>query len=217
MNAIHSLLEPGILMLDEDGGLTGEKPDAEVAASILGDSLLVMDLEMSGPHPKMHEVLDIGGVHAEIAPGVPEKGSFGSRIKPLHIGTADHGALKVVGYSSKAWKDSIPFEKAFEQFTKLGAGTVVAGWGIGHDMAFLAESYRRLGMDWPFAPVALDIQLVARNILTKSVVDRFNLGHVADRLGIGRMGEHGALADAYATYDVLVELCARGTSTNEGS
>ena len=32
---------------------------------------------------------------------------------------------------------------------------------------------------------------------------------IADRLGIGRMGEHGALADAYATYDILAELCAR--------
>ena len=40
-------------------------------------------------------------------------------------------------------------------------------------------------------------------------VDRFNLGHVADRLGIGRMGEHGALADAYATYDVLLKLMER--------
>ncbi|WBL36473.1 hypothetical protein O0235_02580 [Tepidiforma flava] len=40
-------------------------------------------------------------------------------------------------------------------------------------------------------------------------MDRFNLGHVADRLGIGRMGEHGALADAYATYDVLVKLVER--------
>jgi DNA polymerase III epsilon subunit-like protein len=29
---------------------------------------------------------------------------------------------------------------------------------------------------------------------------------VADRLGIGRMGEHGALADAFATYDVLCKL-----------
>ncbi len=217
MNAIQTLLGPGILKLDAEGGLTGEKPDAEVDVSVLGDRLFVMDLEMSGPHPKMHEVLDIGGIHAEIAPGVPEKGSFGSRVTPLHIGGADHGALKVVGYSSKAWKNSISFEKAFEEFTRLGSGTVVAGWGIGHDMAFLSESYRRLKMDWPFAPVALDIQLVARKILTKADVDRFNLGHVADRLGIGRMGEHGALADAYATYDVLAELCVRGMNSVQDS
>jgi DNA polymerase III alpha subunit (gram-positive type) len=203
--------------LEANGSLVSKKPDTGADTSILGKILLVMDLEMSGPRPRTHEVLDIGGIRAEISDGVPEAGSFGSRILPLHIGTADRGALKVVGYSSKAWKDALPFERAFEEFTKLGTGAVVAGWGIGHDMAFLSESYRRLGMDWPFAPVAVDIQFVARKILTKADVDRFNLGHVADRLGIGRMGEHGALADAYATYDVLVELCARGLQPEQDS
>jgi DNA polymerase III epsilon subunit-like protein len=77
-------------------------------------------------------------------------------------------------------------------------------------MAFLVESTKRLGKPWPFALAALDIQTVARQVLKDSGnVDRFNLGHVADRLGIGRMGEHGALADAYATYDVLVKLIER--------
>ena len=56
---------------------------------------------------------------------------------------------------------------------------------------------------------ALDVQPIARSILNEGHVDRFNLGHVADRLGIGRMGEHGALADAYATYDVLLKLVER--------
>ena len=63
---------------------------------------------------------------------------------------------------------------------------------------------------WPFARVALDVQPLARQLLKGTgSVDRFNLGHVADRLGIGRDGEHGALADALATYDVLVKLLER--------
>jgi DNA polymerase III epsilon subunit-like protein len=74
-------------------------------------------------------------------------------------------------------------------------------------MAFLVETFRRLQQPWPFATVALDVQPIARALLKGGgQVDRFNLGHVADRLGIGRMGEHGALADAYATYDVLLKL-----------
>jgi DNA polymerase III epsilon subunit-like protein len=76
-------------------------------------------------------------------------------------------------------------------------------------MAFLVESFRRLNRPWPFALIALDVQPIARQLLKGGSVDRFNLGHVADRLGIGRMGEHGALADAYATYDVLVKLVER--------
>ncbi len=80
-----------------------------------------------------------------------------------------------------------------------------AGYGV------LAESFRRLDQPWPFAWSPLRRAAVARGLLRDvGLVDRFNLGHVADRLGIGRMGEHGALADAYATYDVLVKLLELG-------
>jgi DNA polymerase III epsilon subunit-like protein len=131
-------------------------------------------------------------------------------VRPKHIGNAIPGALKVVGYTPKAWKDSMELEAAIERFSELGREAVITGWGIGQDMAFLVEAMRRVGRPWPFAPVALDVQPIARHLLRDGGhVDRFNLGHVADRLGIGRMGEHGALADAYATYDVLVKLVER--------
>ena len=85
-----------------------------------------------------------------------------------------------------------------------------SGWGISGDLRFLAEIFSRNGVEWPFAAVALDVQPIARKLLARGAdVDHFNLGHVADRLGIGRMGEHSALADAYATYDVLLALMQR--------
>ncbi|MEO9255774.1 MAG: exonuclease domain-containing protein, partial [Tepidiformaceae bacterium] len=144
------------------------------------------------------------------AAGLAEEGSWGSRVRPKHIGNAIPAALKVVGYSSKVWKTAIELDAAFERFSELGRGAVIAGWGIGQDMAFLVESYRRLSQPWPFALLALDVQPIARKLLGGGgEVDRYNLGHVADRLGIGRMGEHGALPDAYATYDVLVKLVER--------
>jgi DNA polymerase III alpha subunit (gram-positive type) len=131
-------------------------------------------------------------------------------VKPKHIGNAVPAALKVVGYSAKGWKAALDLEEALDKFNAAGRDAVVTGWGIGQDMAFLVETYRRMQQPWPFATVALDVQPVARTLLkTGGQVDRFNLGHVADRLGIGRMGEHGALADAYATYDVLVKLLDR--------
>jgi len=155
--------------------------------------------------------LDLGGVRVGLEPGLPEHASFGQRVKPRHIGNAEPGALKVVGYSSKAWKDAIDLEPAFARFEEVGRGAIITGWGIGQDMTFLAETLRRLNRPWPFANVVLDVQHIARALLRGNGgdVDRFNLGHVADRLGIGRMGEHGALPDAYATYDVLVKLLER--------
>ncbi|GAB4335842.1 MAG: hypothetical protein Kow0010_23460 [Dehalococcoidia bacterium] len=203
MERILPYFRHGLRGLNEDGSLAD--PGADVIA---GDHahIFVMDLEMSGPDPRTHEVLDMGGVLAALEPRFPEHRSWGSRVRPLHIGTAEVGALKVVGYSPEAWRQAIALEKAVEAFTDTGAGAVLAGWGIEQDLAFLAETYRRLERPWPFARVAIDVQQVARAMLRNGEVDRFNLGHVADRLGIGRMGEHGALADAYATYDILVKL-----------
>lgn len=203
MDRILPYLRHGLRGLHEDGSLA--QAGGEDAPPARGD-VFVMDLEMSGPDPRMHEVLDMGGVLATLAPRFPEKASWGSRVRPLHIGTAEHGALKVVRYTPEAWRHAMALEKALEAFTDMGAGAVLAGWGIEQDLAFLAETYRRLERPWPFAQVAIDVQKVARAMLRNGQVDRFNLGHVADRLGIGRMGEHGALADAYATYDILVKL-----------
>lgn len=212
MEDLLPLLKLGLRRLDPEGRLT---PEAGLIDDLGGiSSLFVIDLEMSGPNAQMHEVLDLAGVRASLAPKFPEEEAWGARVKPRHIGNAVPGALKVVGYSPKAWKAALELEEALEKFSVAGRDAVITGWGIGQDMAFLVETYRRLQQPWPFATVALDVQPIARVLLkVGGQVDRFNLGHVADRLGIGRMGEHGALADAYATYDVLVQLLDRQPTT----
>ena len=209
MEALHSLLGLGLRRLDAEGRLTGEPAGQELLEGVT--ALFVVDLEMSGPNPQVHEILDIGGVRAALVPGLPEEEAWSARVRPRRIGNAVPAALKVVGYSPKAWKTALDLEAAMERFAAVGRDAVVAGWGMGQDLAFLAEAFRALGSPWPFALAALDVQVIARALLRgNGEVDRFNLGHVADRLGIGRMGEHGALADAYATYDVLVKLTERG-------
>jgi DNA polymerase III alpha subunit (gram-positive type) len=208
MEPLFTALAPGLRRVAEDGHLVTDPAGPELLDGIT--SLYVVDLEMSGSNAQSHEVLDLGGVRCALAPGLAEEEAWGARVRPKHIGNAIPAALKVVGYSSKAWKTAIEIDAAFERFSALGRGAVITGWGIGQDMAFLVESYRRLAQPWPFALVALDVQPIARRLLGGGgEVDRYNLGHVADRLGIGRMGEHGALADAYATYDVLVKLLER--------
>lgn len=212
MEQLLQLLASGLRRLDGDGRLSADAGAVEDFDGV--KSLYVVDLEMSGPNVQMHEVLDLAGVRVSVAPKLPEEEAWGARVRPKHIGNAVPGALKVVGYSPKAWKQALELEDALEKFSATGREAVVTGWGIGQDMAFLAETYRRLQQPWPFAMVALDVQPIARQLLKAGgQVDRFNLGHVADRLGIGRMGEHGALADAYATYDVLLKLVERGVTT----
>lgn len=183
----------------------GVPPTVDILEEVA--ALAVIDLEMSGPNALVHEVLDVGIVRVSLSPGFPEEESWGARIKPRRIGNAEPGALRVVRYSAKEWRDAIPLEHAMPHLSRLGQGAIVTGWGIGQDLSFLLQTFQSLGVPWPFAAAALDVQPIARELLRGTgSVDRFNLGHVADRLGIGRMGEHGALPDAYATYDVLVKL-----------
>jgi DNA polymerase-3 subunit epsilon len=201
------VLAPGWCSLAPDGRLTpGSLPEDEP----LPDTLVVVDLEMSGPNPQLHEVLEVGIIRVRLAPGFPEEAAWGARVRPRHIGNANPAALKVVGYSPRAWRDALELDAAVARVAEMSSAAIVTGWGLAQDTAFLAEICRRSGVAWPFASLALDIQLVARKELGGTgAVDRFNLGHVADRLGIGRMGEHSALADAYAAYDVLTCLVER--------
>ncbi|MCX7616473.1 3'-5' exonuclease [Tepidiforma sp.] len=208
MSRLHEVLAMGLRRLDPEGRPTGEPAALSELAGTA--ALYVVDLEMSGPNPQMHEILDIAGVRASLAPRLPEEEAWGARVRPKRIGNAVPAALKVVGYSPKAWKAALDLEAAMDRFAAVGRDAIVTGWGMAQDLAFLAEAFRQLGEPWPFALAAVDVQAIARALLRgNGEVDRFNLGHVADRLGIGRMGEHGALADAYATYDVLVKLVER--------
>lgn len=215
MDALWSVLAMGLRRLDGEGRPTGEPGELGDLVGLV--SLYVVDLEMSGPNPQVHEILDIAGVRAAIGTGLPEEEAWGARVRPRRIGNAVPAALKVVGYSPKAWKESLELEAALERFAVVGRDGVVTGWGMAQDLAFLSEAFRQLGQPWPFALVAIDVQAIARALLRgNGEVDRFNLGHVADRLGIGRMGEHGALADAYATYDILVRLTERVAKLSGG-
>lgn len=205
---VQEFLEPGFKTIEQIGGYkSSESPPTHN----LPAKLLIIDLEMSGPNPREHEVLDIGGVLASMEEGFPELTSWGSKVRPLHIGTGDIGALATVSYSSKKWKDSMSLEKAITNISQIGHQSIITGWGISQDLAFLNETYHRLNQEWPFLKVAIDVQNIAKKMLTRSEIDRLNLGHVADRLGIGRLGEHSALADAYTTYDVLTTLWKRVT------
>lgn len=200
-----ALLHPALIP-----AVPGPRPEVREDALIGVGRLCVFDLEMSGPNPRVHEVLEVGAVIAGLRPGLVEEDAWGSRIRPRRIGNANSAALRIAGYSPGAWKKAPRVEEAMPHFFRLGQGALAAGWGVGQDLAFLREQLRREGRDWPFQPLVLDIQTLARLRLDRhaGVVERFNLGHVADRLGIGRMGEHSALADAYAAYDVLRKLVA---------
>ncbi|WBL36472.1 exonuclease domain-containing protein [Tepidiforma flava] len=143
MEALQSVLSMGLRRLDAEGRPTGEP--AELADLAAAAALYVVDLEMSGPNPQVHEILDIAGVRAALAPGLPEEESWSARVRPKRIGNAVPAALKVVGYSPKEWRTALDLEAAMDRFAGTGRDAVLTGWGMAQDLAFLSEAFRQLG------------------------------------------------------------------------
>jgi hypothetical protein len=135
------VLHVGLRALDGDGRLSGAAVSAEVLEGL--QSLLVVDLEMSGPNPLMHEVLDLGGVRAQLAPGLTEEEARGESAAEAH---RQRRARSIEGHrlQSEGMEDRRGAGGSLRPARRVGRDAVVTGWGIGQDMAFLAESFRRL-------------------------------------------------------------------------
>src|SRR5690554_831203 len=96
---MRAVTVPYVDLLARGARLIAPEGDAEAAASepsMLTDvtSLVVVDLEMSGPNPHVHEVLDVGGVLVRLETGLPEVDSYGARVRPKRIGNAEPAALR---------------------------------------------------------------------------------------------------------------------------
>ena len=187
LDAVHARLAVGLRRLDAEGRPTTEPVTGEELGQVPG--LLVVDLEMSGPNASMHEVLDNGGVRADIAEGLPEQQAWGARVKPRHIGNAVPAALKVSAThpnsGARPSNSETPWTGSSSSVCVIPAIAGLGDWP-GHGVP-------RRDVPAAWAAVALRAgrggRAAARQLLKGSgQADRFNLGHVAHPLGIGRMG-----------------------------
>ncbi|MCX7928184.1 MAG: 3'-5' exonuclease [Patescibacteria group bacterium] len=168
--------------------------------------LVFIDLEMSGLDVLTHEVLEIGLVVVEQKSlQVLTKKSI--KVAPTKLKDADPVALEIIKFRDEDWKDSVDIVTALNILNDLADKAMLIGWNIAFDWSFLGLSFEKARIKPKFDYHFLDvISLAYIYFKNRNKPSKLSLRTIARELEIKVDDVHGALTDAYATYEVYKKL-----------
>ena len=180
-------------------------------------TLVFVDLEMTGLDPFQHEIIEIGIVLAKQVTGEDGKqilealSEHNIQLKPEHIENADPKALEVNKYHARDWSLAIPQQEGLSQAAKLLDGTVFVAQNVALDWAFLQYAGSRHHID--FDKLAhyhkLDLASMAfGKLYHEPKLFKFSLREMTEYFEVTNQNAHTALADARATFEVCKKLLA---------
>lgn len=180
--------------------------------------LVVFDIECTGLNLAKHEVLQIAAIRLD-KDSLAEVARFSSYVKPQNWNTQDPEAMAVnkIAYDVVANSPDIVnvlelFEAAFPP-----AEVLLTAYNSWFDMAWVRQSYERLGRHSPFEFHSFDIWALAylywcqesRMGNPKKPIG-FGLSDMADLLGITTTGNfHDAITDVEAEAEILRRLLGK--------
>lgn len=159
-----------------------------------------IDLEMTGLEGSKHEIVEIGLVKVS-QPGLEIIEKWEVKVRPEHPENADPEALKISGYDPEKWREAVSLEEMMRVLAEKVRGTILAGWNVMADYAFLDSAVTKTGTSLDFHRRVLDVNSYAAAKLGYQF-GASGLNATAKSLGISLEGHHIALADAMATYEV---------------
>lgn len=166
---------------------------------LLPQSVAVVDTETSGLSPKTSKIIEFAVVmmnrDAEIVK------TFGSLVDPK----GPVGATHIHGITAKDVAGKPLFESYAPHLSKTLANSIVVGHNVAFDVRFLKAELDRAGHATDFVVVCT--MKVARKYMPE--LPDHKLHTVCQALGITLENAHTALADTYATAEVLQRLIAR--------
>lgn len=190
------------------------------------EQYLCLDLEMSGPTPGVHDIIQIGAVLLD--EDFQIKSSFESLVYPENDADFDPGSKRVHGIARFELDEAPSLEEALDDLEywlqeeggyssrKAMNNLKLCGQGINNDISFLKASYEAVNLTWPFAYQAIDLQdivLFYRHILKANNLDfpqGLSLNAIASFLNMERSrNKHNALEDAELTARCFSELFRR--------
>lgn len=177
------------------------------------EQYLVVDLEMSGGIPGVHDIIQIGAVL--VNQDFEEISSFESLIFPENEEDFDPASKRIHGISRFELNDAPSLDETLEDLEywieeeggytsrKAMQELKIIGQGINNDISFLKASYGAVNLSWPFAYQYLDLQdmmfVYARMLKAndKESPSRLNLNKIAEFFDLKRDHQkHNALEDA---------------------
>ncbi len=163
---------------------------------------------MTGLEGSKHEIVEIGLVKAS-QPGLEVMETWEAKVRPEQLEFADPVALEISGYDPEKWKDAISLEEMMRILAEKVRGTILAGWNISTDYAFLDAAVTKTGTPLDFHKHVFDVNSYAAARLGYDW-GMSGLGPTAKSLGITLEGHHTALPDAMATYEVYKKVARNG-------
>jgi len=191
---------------------------------------LVMDLEMSGVDPVVHDIIQIGACL------YTDKwvllGTYSQNIYPENIEEFNALSEKIHGLSLEDLEDEPLIYDVLPEFENWVYKTahlnkkfhnlrdvVICGQSVINDINYLQFAYRKAQTEWPFSFKLIDLHTLAYfyfQILTANkmaVPNKLSLNAIAGFFGIQRAEDaHNALEDAQITADcfkVIFQNCGK--------
>ncbi|MBW8803341.1 MAG: 3'-5' exonuclease [Catenulisporales bacterium] len=161
----------------------------------------VVDVETSGFHPPIAEIVEIAIVHVD--PTGQVTGSWDSLIQP----TGAVGATRVHGITRAMVAEAPRFEDVGRELHALLADRVVAAHNLAFDAKFLVSHFGRIGLQSPEIAGGVCTLRTSQQLLPGP---SYKLQDCCDTLGIELTDAHSALGDALATARLLGFYLARG-------
>lgn len=172
-----------------------------------------LDVETTGRHPGIHELLEIGVVITR-GDNLSMVDSFEVKVKPEHLELAEPEALAINHWNEAEWKDALPLPEAIRMFCEKVRGATPVGWNVSFDRSFLEPAMNRLGivlddytLDYTWRDIKMDfIRWVYLTKQEDKFAPRFSLGSAMRHFGISTEDHHHALPDAMATWQMAQRL-----------
>lgn len=172
--------------------------------------ILVLDTETTGLDITRHEIIQLGYISLFIdqnnKKSIVEEKEF--TITPLHLETASPEALRINGYSSERWKNSIPFSKCFMQIRNaIENSDLLLGQNLNFDLRFLKQAFHNLNIKPPIFPNYIDTKRMAQTLVERKVIKSTSMDRMCEHFNITSDGRaHTALVDCHRTIKVWEKL-----------
>lgn len=189
-----------------DGSVRSSQRSFDDLGTPLHDvTFCIFDVETTGGNPQTCFITEIGAVKVR---GGEVLGTFQSLVNP---GCAIPPNITVLtGITDSLVMRAPTMEQVLPAFLEFMGGAVVVGHNVRFDWAFLSAAVQRWGGPM-LGNQRIDTLGLARRLLADEM-SRFGLGELAKRLRLPNQPTHRALADAWATTDLLHLLIERASS-----
>ncbi|MCL6549509.1 MAG: DEDD exonuclease domain-containing protein [Acidothermus cellulolyticus] len=174
-------------------------------------TFVVVDLETTGGAPGTGAITELAAVKVR---GGEVLGELQTLVNP---GRPIPPFITVLtGITDAMVAPAPPIDAVLPTFLEFAAGSVLVAHNAPFDVGFLRAACAAAGYDWPEFEV-LDTARLARRVLTREEAPNCTLATLARVFRAKTTPNHRALADVYATIDVLHGLLERLGSFGVGS